>query len=212
VTVKPGYPYSEPQGPNTVDGCADGQSGDFLQAEAVNAITVEATDGGYLKRGESVNITANVYAYDTATRYDFYLSGNPGNNANWGDVIATRGPNGSVFPPGREDTVTAQVILKDTSEQAVRVIARWSGEGGNTRATECPTGSFTDTDDLAFDVAASTGIDDSSPGGTTGGSKLFPVNIIEEPLELSVFDCDNMTPERCAALAPGLCPDGCGSP
>ena len=78
VTVNPPqYPYSEPNGPNTVDGCADGQSGDFLQAEAVNAITVEATDGGYLKRGESVNITANVYAYDTAARYDFYLSGNP---------------------------------------------------------------------------------------------------------------------------------------
>merc|ERR1712176_572119 len=66
----------ELNGPNTLDGCADGTSGLYVNDESVDAILVESlnTPMSNLRAEGRVRITAIVHAYDNADRVDFYLS------------------------------------------------------------------------------------------------------------------------------------------
>merc|ERR1712087_752718 len=202
----------ELNGPNTLDGCADGSSGTYeTNAESVEFIRVESLDTTNLKAGGPVRITAGVYSYDVNDRVDFYLSNNPEAKEN---TIWTR--IGTVDPDTPQISPTIVEItakLLDAPLQAVRVIIRWTSGTNQAEPLECPTnftdvsgnpapGTFSDTDDMAFKVDVTAGI---------SLSQLSPVNSIQS-LEMppaTVTDCPTLSDERCEAT--DQCPDCCGS-
>merc|ERR1712176_977536 len=210
----------ELNGPNTLDGCADGNSGLYANDESVDAILVESlnTPMSNLRAGGPVRITASVHAYNNADRVDFYLSNNPeaGENTIW-TLIGTT----VTFPESFPGLTSAQIDtnLLDAPLQAVRVIIRWSSGTNQANPLQCPTdfpnwvppldnpdasapGTFSDTDDLAFKVDTTSKI---------SLSQLFPVNSIQS-LEMppaTVTDCPTLSDERCKAT--DQCPDCCGS-
>merc|ERR1712176_453519 len=124
-----------------------------------------------LTMGGEVAIKATVIAPFQSDRVDFFMaSTTPGPNTVW-TPIGTTLPN----PPGvalKEVSIVTN-LRPGLSLQAVRVIIRFAA--GNLIGEPCPTGggaTFTDTDDLVFEVAMS-----SSSGGKLGLAPL-PVDSI----------------------------------
>ena len=143
-TMGPG----EPNAPNTLDGCLDGDSGTFHNDESNDALKVHTVSGNAFAEGEEVMITATVWAYSSyaSDAADFYYAADA-TNPNW-QYIET------VTPPssGQQD-LTATYILPAGELQAVRVNFRFGGDSPK----PCSTGSYDDTDDLAFAVSTETG-------------------------------------------------------
>jgi hypothetical protein len=141
---------AESNAPNTLDGCLDGNSGDYYSDESLERIKVVSVGNGVLRKGTTVEVQATVYAWgdgssDTA---DFYFIADATNlSLSWQYI-------GSLVPSGGGlQTLTMQYVLPTGSGndiQAVRVNFRWNGS-----VSPCTSGNYNDRDDLAFAVADS---------------------------------------------------------
>jgi len=58
----------EPNQPNTLDACTDGTLGTYLTDESVENITVTSLNSSTFNAGDTVNVTATVYCFDTVIR------------------------------------------------------------------------------------------------------------------------------------------------
>jgi hypothetical protein len=132
---------AEPNEPNTINNsCADGTSGTFHSAESNDRIVVASTSGGALTQGQSVTVTATVWAYSTSDHLDIYYTANA-NSPSW-VFVKTITPTTT-----GAQTLSTTYTLPTGSLQAVRANFRYEGS-----ATVCTTGSYDDHDDLIFAV------------------------------------------------------------
>ena len=135
---------SEPNTPNTIDGCSDGNSGSYHSDESNDAIVVSAVGGGLLQVGSMATIKATVWAWNTGSSdtADFYVTE--------GDSDPTWNYIGSVEPSagGAQVLESEPFELTDTLMTA-RVSYRYTG-----LAAPCSNGNYDDVDDLVFAVAS----------------------------------------------------------
>jgi hypothetical protein len=133
---------SEPNQPNTIhNSCADGTAGRFRVDESIDRLKVATTNGGLLKRGAVVQVSATVWVADPSQdALDFYYA-TDANNPHW-VYIST------VVPRVQgAQTLSAVYWLQAGNLQAVRASLR---KGGT--SSPCSTGSYDDHDDLVFAV------------------------------------------------------------
>lgn len=183
---------SEPNQPNTIDGCIDGASGTYHSDESIDMVTVKSANGGSLEANGAAIVEAKVYAWNTGSSdwADFYYNSGDENTPVW-EVIAENVPAGG----GGERTISSPVfILPDSSVQSVRVNFRYGGT-----AKPCSTGTYDDVDDLVFNVAA------AAPGadGASGAKKPGPIEDRPSKPTLAI-DCESIGNKqkdkaRCAA-------------
>jgi subtilase family serine protease len=134
----------EPHHPNTILGsCVDGNSGTFHSDESNDRLVVASTSGGPLTQGQTVKITATVWAWNTGSSdsLDLYSAVNA-NSPSW-VLIATLKPTGG----GAQTLSTTFTLPTGSTLQAIRANFRYLGS-----ATPCSTGSYDDHDDLLFRV------------------------------------------------------------
>jgi hypothetical protein len=134
---------AEPHQPNTINSsCADGASGTFHSDESNDRIVVSSTNGGALTHGNTVTVTATVWAWNTGSSdsLDLYYAANA-NSPSW--VLI-----GTIVPPaGGAQAISRTYTLPTGSLQAVRANFRYLGS-----ASSCSTGAYDDHDDLIFAV------------------------------------------------------------
>jgi len=134
---------AEPNQPNNINGsCADGTSGTFHSDESNDRILVASTGGGTMKQGQTVKVTATVWAWSTGSSdsLDLYYAANA-NSPTWVYI-------GTIVPPaGGAQALSATYTLPTGTLQAVRADFRYQGS-----ASSCSTGAYDDHDDLVFAV------------------------------------------------------------
>ncbi len=137
----------EPNAPNTIDQCEDGNLGVYLIDESIESIKVSAIDGSKLVAGANVQIEAKVWVWDVdVDTADFWYAADA-SSPEW--VLA-----GTAKPLLRGlTTLSASYTLPEGSLQAVRVVFRFGYEG---TPVSCPGGSFSydDVDDVVFVVGS----------------------------------------------------------
>eukprot|EP00956_Cyclotella_meneghiniana_P026890 scaffold59234_cov56-Cyclotella_meneghiniana.AAC.1 len=146
--------------PNTIDGCADGNSGSFHSDESNDRIVVKSSGGGALRAGNLATIEATVYAYsasdDTA---DFFYAADATNPV-WFYIGSAR-PSGT----GLQNISVTYTLPMGAENQAVRVQFRYASSGddddddddgsndANMPSTNpCDGGYYNERDDLVFKV------------------------------------------------------------
>ncbi|MCP3980358.1 MAG: hypothetical protein GY716_13735, partial [bacterium] len=137
-----GVASSESNQPNTLDGCADGTSGTYHSDESNDRIVVSTLDGGNFTEGDTVQIDATVWAWNTGSSdtLDLYYAADA-NSPSWTHVT-------SIVPSGGSaQTLSVQYTLPAGSLQAIRANFRYTGS-----ASPCSGGSYDDADDLVFAV------------------------------------------------------------
>jgi hypothetical protein len=134
---------SEPNKPNTLDGCADGTSGTYHSSTlSIDRIRVSRPDGTNLAAGKRVRIDVNVWSYSPTQEYlDLYYTSDA-TQPSW-TYLTTLRP--SVYA---SQTLSAEYRLPSGSVQAVRANYRKT-----TTAYACSSGSENDHDDLVFTLA-----------------------------------------------------------
>ncbi len=134
---------AEPNQPNNINSsCADGTSGTFHSDESNDRILVASTGGGTLTHGQTVKVTATVWAWSTGSSdaLDLYYAANA-NSPTWVFI-------GTILPPaGGAQALSATYTLPTGALQAVRANFRYQGS-----ASSCSTGAYDDHDDLIFAV------------------------------------------------------------
>ncbi|KAL3780307.1 hypothetical protein HJC23_010569 [Cyclotella cryptica] len=135
---------SEPNGPNTLDACTDGASGNYHADESIDNVRITALGGGEVQVGASVQIVAKVWAYSATSDFIDFFYATDATNPQW-QLISTVNPTSS-----GSNTVSTQYTIGAGSLQAVRVVIRYNGV-----ASPCPGGAYDDVDDLAFEVKGS---------------------------------------------------------
>jgi len=193
----------EVNGPNTIDSCSDGSTGEYMVDESIEAITVKANDadqGGVLRGGGTASIVAQVYSYAAEEdEVDFYYSSTPGPNPNWQWISTKQPPSG-----GLVIIDSGNYVLPASGMQAVRVSIRWTGE--NPDNTTCPTssvGAYSDVDDLVFMVNISASV---LPAAVDLPSSL---DLTEEE-NIHFHHCATLNAEQCEKS--NLCKLGSSSP
>jgi subtilisin family serine protease len=150
--------------PNTLrNSCADGTGGSYQEDESLEGLRISTSDGSELAPGKTVTITARVWAYASvfsADSLDLYFAADA-NSPSW-TFLTTVKPTAS-----GAQTLTATYTLPTGSLQAIRGVFRYFGSAG-----VCSTGSYDDTDDLAFTVRS---------GGGGGGDVTPPVTALTAP-------------------------------
>jgi len=134
---------AEPNQPNNINGsCADGSSGTFHSDESNDRIMVASTGGGTMTHGQTVKVTATVWAWSTGSSdsLDLYYAANA-NSPTW-VFIGT-----SVPQAGGAQPLSPTYTLPTGALQAVRANFRYQGS-----ASSCSTGAYDDHDDLIFAV------------------------------------------------------------
>ena len=134
---------AEPNQPNTINNsCADGTSGTFHSDESNDRIVVASTNGSNLTHGQTVTVTATVWAWNTgsADAVDLYYAANA-SSPTW-VFIKTIVPSA-----GGAQNLSTTYTLPTGSLQAVRANFRYQGS-----ASSCSTGTYDDHDDLVFAV------------------------------------------------------------
>ena len=137
----------EPNQPNTVDTCADGSTGTYMTDESVENITVTDLNGTTFNGGDTVNVTAWAYCYNsTADNINFVYS-NSSSAPTWA-VKSFVNP----CPAAGFRQVSSVFRLDNLSgNHVVRVIIQ---RAGSTAAT-CGAGIRDDNDDVVFAVNGS---------------------------------------------------------
>ena len=138
-------------------------------------------------------VEAKVYAYGAGAddRADFYYA-EDATNPVWQEITTSVKPGGGGF-----QTITSgPFILPSSAVQAVRVNFRYSGS-----ANSCATGTYDDTDDLVFTIAAA----DKSGSAAGSPKKTGPINKHPTKSEPAI-DCEsignkNKDRQRCAAAS-----------
>lgn len=163
----------EPNGANNaMGGCRDGDAGTYHSDESIDAITVKAANGGYLRVGREAVIEATVWAYNdgSSDTADFFVA-EDAENPDWRHI-------GSVVPSaGGEQVLTSPKFTLTTERQAVRVVFRYAGEVSD---TACSGGNWDDNDDLAFAVLAADG-DATTPSPTASPTRAPTSSPTTEP-------------------------------
>ncbi|KAL7461784.1 hypothetical protein ACHAXS_002188 [Conticribra weissflogii] len=132
----------EPNQPNTLDGCPDGESGVYLTDETVESIKVKSLDGGAIGPGREIVIEAKVFTWSsTSDTVDFWYTSDA-TNPDWKLVNSIKPTKDDSF-----NTISSNFILPHGTLQAVRVTNRYTG---NVQA--CATSGWDDIDDMAFVV------------------------------------------------------------
>ena len=151
---------AEPNASNTLDGCADGNSGSYHNDESSDRVLVYTTSGNDFAGGETVTVEATVWAWSTGTSDNldvFYAT--DANNPSW-TLINTIPAGGS----GERTLSTSFALENGASLQAVRVQWRY-----NSTTDACSSGSYNDRDDLVINVAGGGG-----PGPGDGLASFDP--------------------------------------
>lgn len=131
----------EANAPNTLGGtCADGASGAFHADESIDRVKLATVDGGPLRAGAQVLVTATVWAWGTTDVLDVYSAASA-TSPQW-TFVGTANPAGS-----GQQLLSVTFPLPSGGTQAVRAVFRWGG----TRSS-CPTGPYDDKDDLVFEA------------------------------------------------------------
>jgi leucyl aminopeptidase len=129
--------------PNTINSsCTDGNTGTFHSDESNDRIVVASTGGGALTHGQTVKVSATVWAWNdgSSDALDLYYAANA-NSPSW-VKIATIVPSA-----GGAQTLSATFTLPTGSLQAVRANFRYLGS-----ASSCTSGAYNDHDDLIYAV------------------------------------------------------------
>jgi len=135
---------AEPNQPNNINGsCADGTSGTFHSDESNDRIVVASTGGGSMTQGQTVKVTATVWAWNTGSSdaLDLYYAANA-NSPAWvfiGTIVPSAG--------GAQALSATYTLPTGSTLQAVRANFRYQGS-----ASSCSTGAYDDHDDLIFAV------------------------------------------------------------
>ena len=133
---------AEPNQPNTINSsCADGTSGTFHSDESNDRLLVSSASGP-LTHGNTVTVTATVWAWNTGSSdaLDLYYAANA-NSPTW--VLI-----GTIVPSaGGAQAISRTYTLPTGTLQAVRANFRYQGS-----ASSCSTGAYDDHDDLIFAV------------------------------------------------------------
>jgi hypothetical protein len=134
----------EPNYPNTIDNCEDGDKGEHHSDESVDRIVVRSgrmneTSSGTITEDEYITIIATVWAYDTEDIADFWITRNA-SNPTW-EYIGTLNPTTS----DELEELEMEVKLSAGPLQAVRVTFRYDS---NVTSSPCNGGSWEDVDDL----------------------------------------------------------------
>jgi hypothetical protein len=144
---------NEPNKPNTLDSCIDGNSGTFHYDESIDKIVVRSGEidgtgsGVDMVEGGRATIIASIYPWSTGSSdyADFYYTSSS-SNPQW-QYIGTLQPSG-----GGIQELKISYNLPAGTNQAVRVNFRYRGAQGTDGA--CSSGNYDDSDDLAFRVKA----------------------------------------------------------
>lgn len=144
---------NEANRPNTLGSCIDGNSGSYHYDESIDKIVVRSGNedgtgsGVNMVEGGQATIVATVYPWFSGSSdyADFYVAGDS-SNPQW-QFIGTKQPSGN----GIQEIRMAYTIPQGLN-QAVRVNFRYRGVQGSNGA--CSSGSYDDTDDLAYVVQA----------------------------------------------------------
>ena len=133
----------EPNAPNTIDSCADGESGRYHEDESVDRIVVRSASGGALTSGSDAIVEATVWAWSgySSDFLDLYVTADT-NAPDW-QFIETLQPTAS-----GEQVLTTTLTLPQGTLQAVRAVFRYRGS-----AQTCALDGYVDRDDLVFAVA-----------------------------------------------------------
>ena len=146
---------TEPNHPNTITTCTDGNSGTFHSDESNDRLMIASTDGGPLTAGKVARITATVWAYSASSNaLDLYSAPNA-NSPTW-TFLNTIVPSGT-----GAQTLTTTFALPTGGLQAIRAHFRSGGT-----ATPCSTGAYDDSDDLVFAVSSTAPAPDFSFGAS----------------------------------------------
>lgn len=184
----------EPNYPNTIDGCADGNSGTYHYDESNDRLVIRTLDGSPLAEGATVEVTATVWAWtipsdDTLELYHTADVANP----SW-TLIGT-------FQPDAVGarTISTQYTLPSGSLQALRARFRFLGTPGS-----CSGGSYTDVDDLVFAVANAATFDPNYgvPTCATTGEACDSGTLLERSGSMSPPESNQ--PNTFDAVADGL--------
>jgi hypothetical protein len=166
---------NEPNRPNALNSCVDGNSGTYHSDESIDKIVVNRASGGVgdLTVGEVVTITATVWCWSTGTsdRIDFYYASDAANPV-WNQIGSRQ-----TCPGGGLQTVTASYALPQGAIQAVRVNLMYGSNVAS--AAKCVSGSYDDVDDMVITVRpnpAAQGI----PVGIPGKNDDVQGNIIDK--------------------------------
>lgn len=149
--------------PNTLNSeCTDGTSGTYHSDESIDKIVVKRVSGGDgdLTEGDVVTIEATVWCWgDGSSDYiDFYYASSA-TNPQWVPVGNEIGVSNRVqCPGGAQQTVSKSYTLPAGGLQAVRVNMMYGANAPGVNS--CVTGSWDDTDDMAFVVK-------SNPAGSS---------------------------------------------
>ncbi|KAL7449993.1 hypothetical protein ACHAWC_001987, partial [Mediolabrus comicus] len=149
--------------PNTLNSaCTDGTSGTYHEDESIDKIVVRRVSGGDgdLTEGDVVTIEATVWCWNTGSSdyIDFYYASSA-TNPQWVPVGGNVGASNRVqCPGGAQQTVSMTYTLPAGGLQAVRVNMMYNA--GDPGVNSCVTGSWHDTDDVAFVVK-------SNPAGSS---------------------------------------------
>ena len=139
---------NEPNQPNTLNACTDGNSGSYHSDESIDNIVVTRADGGDgdLTEGDEVTITATVWCWSAGTNdyIDFYYASNA-NSPVWNQIGARQ-----TCPGGQAQTVSRNFVLPSGGLQAVRVNLMYGS--GTPGTNKCTAGGYDDTDDLVISV------------------------------------------------------------
>lgn len=158
----------EPNTPNTIDECVDGNSGSYRSDESLESILVYSSyangtaDGGSLRVGGYATVRASVFAWNTGTAdtADFYYTD---------DVTATTISwtyiDSLVSPGGGDQVITSPSFqLLSSGTYAVRVRFRYNGS-----PDPCNNNGYDDADDLMLTVV-SAGSNPNTDSPTTSPS------------------------------------------
>lgn len=136
----------EPNSPNSLDECTDGDSGVYREDEHLDAIKVrsgrlDSESGDDIAEGDYITISATVFAYNSNDRADFWHTSNPV-NPSWNYI-------GSIYAEESNSTEVIEVeyILPHGLDQAVRVKFDYQGN-----VSDCRESNYGDIDDLVFKV------------------------------------------------------------
>jgi hypothetical protein len=149
--------------PNTLDGCKDGDKGDYLDEESIEAIKISAIGGSSrLEKGGEVKIKATVWAWDDgqSNEADFYWA-DDANDPTW-KYIGSKVPDAG----GDQKLTIRHTIPEGTNIQAARVVFRYEGSRDESKACGGgdDDGDYDDADDMVVYVAEKT----TTPSPTTG--------------------------------------------
>jgi hypothetical protein len=138
--------------PNTLDGCKDGDKGDYLDEESIEAIKISAIGGSSrLEKGGEVKIKATVWAWDDgqSNEADFYWA-DDANDPSW-TYIGSKVPDAG----GSQKLTIRHTIPEGTNIQAARVVFRYEGSRDESKACGGGDdgGDYDDADDMVVYVA-----------------------------------------------------------